>query len=136
MSRIVVGYDGSDGSRAALDSAIGLARELGDTVTAVFGYAVPVSFGGEIASHEEAVRERGEKMLAGADQQAEGAGFEIETKLVRSRAVDALLSEGANARMVVVGNHGGEPPLRGALLGSATLKLVHLSEVPVLVVPA
>lgn len=136
MSRIVVGYDGSEGSRAALESAIALARDLGDTVVAVFGYAVPVSFGGEIASHEEAVKERGAKVLTEGEHQAQAAGVEIETRLVRARAVDALLAEGADARMIVVGNHGGETPLKGALLGSATLKVVHLSEVPVLVVPA
>jgi len=38
--------------------------------------------------------------------------------------------------MIVVGNRGGEHPLKGALLGSVLYKLVHLSPVPVLVVPS
>ena len=38
------------------------------------------------------------------------------------------------ARLIVVGSYG-EPPLRSAILGSTPHKLLHLSEVPVLVVP-
>jgi nucleotide-binding universal stress UspA family protein len=37
--------------------------------------------------------------------------------------------------MIVVGTHG-EHPLTGAVLGSVPHKLLHLSRVPVLVVPA
>ena len=36
--------------------------------------------------------------------------------------------------MIVVGTHG-EHPLAGAVLGSVPHKLLHLSDVPVLVVP-
>ena len=39
MSEIVVGYDGSDSAKAALDQAIALAKELGDTILIVFGFA-------------------------------------------------------------------------------------------------
>lgn len=39
------------------------------------------------------------------------------------------------ARVVVVGTYG-ESPLKGALLGSTPHKLLAISEVPVLVVPA
>ncbi len=38
-SAIVVGYDDTDGSKAALDEAIGLARDLGAELVVVFGYA-------------------------------------------------------------------------------------------------
>ena len=138
MSRIVVGYDASPGSRASLERAVQLAEPLGDGVTVVFGYLPPVLFGGEISAHEETVRERGEKVLEEARHQAQALGAEIETRLVRQHAVGALLeeAESAGARMIVVGNRGGESPLKGAILGSVPLKLVHLSEVPVLVVPA
>ena len=37
--------------------------------------------------------------------------------------------------MIVVGSYG-EPPLKGAILGSTAYKLLHSSELPVLVVPA
>ncbi len=139
MSAIVVGYDASEGSRAALDKAIDLAAELGDSVKVVFGSAVPGLIGGEMSSHEEAIKERGEKVLAEAGHQAAGksSGVQVETKMIDEHPVDALVreAEGAGARMIVVGNEGGPSPLKGAVLGSIPFKLVHLSPVPTLIVP-
>lgn len=137
MSEIVVGYDGSDGSRASLDRAIELAQELGDSVTVVFGAAAPGVIGGEMTSHEEAVRERGEKVMKLATDQASAKKFEVETKMINELPVDALIAEAesSDARMIVVGNQGGPSPLKGAILGAVPFKLVHLSPVPVLVVP-
>lgn len=138
MSEIVVGYDGSDGSRAALDTAIELAQKLGDSVTVVFGDAAPGVVGGEMSSHEAAVRERGEQVMKLATDQASAKKFEVETKLINELAVDALIAqaESAGADMIVVGNQGGPSPLKGAILGAVPFKLVHLSPVPVLVVPS
>ena len=58
-------------------------------------------------------------------------------ELREERPVDALMSlarENA-ARAIVVGTYG-EHPIKGAVLGSVPHKLLHLSEHPVLVVPA
>ena len=137
MSTIVVGYDGSEGSRASLERAIELAKDLGDSVTVVFGAAAPGIVGGEMTSHEDAVQERGETVLRHANDQASANGFEIEAKMVKEHPVDALLAEAkaGDARMIVVGNQGGPSPLKGAILGAVPFKLVHLSPIPVLVVP-
>lgn len=137
MSAIVVGYDGSEGSRASLDRAIDLAEGLGDSVTVVFGSAPPGVIGGEMSSHEQAVHERGEKVLRHAADQASGRGFEVETKMIDEPPVDALVAAAkeADTRMIVVGNQGAPTPIAGAILGSVPFKLVHLSSVPVLVVP-
>ena len=136
MSAIVVGYDGSEGSRASLDRAIELAEGLGDSVTVVFGSAAPGVVGGEMRSHEEAVHERGERVLKHATDQASAKGFEVETRMVDDLPVDALVAEAkGDARMIVVGNQGAPSPIKGAILGSVPFKLVHLSPVPVLVVP-
>lgn len=137
MSEIVVGYDGSDGSRASLNRAIELAQGLGDSVTVVFGAAAPGVIGGEMSSHEEAVRERGEEVMKLATDQASAKKFEVETKMINEHPVDALIAEAesSDARMIVVGNQGGPSPLKGAILGAVPFKLVHLSPVPVLVVP-
>ena len=53
------------------------------------------------------------------------------------RPHEALLKLAAerSARFIVVGGWG-ESPLRGAILGSTPHKLLHLSEIPVVVVPA
>ena len=136
MSKIVVGYDGSEGSRAALDQAIELAQVTGDSVRVVFGAAAPGVIGGEMGSHEEAVAERGAQVMKYATDQASAKGFEIETEMTDQHPVDALVGEAeGDVRMIVVGNQGGPSPIRGALLGAVPFKLVHLSPVPVLVVP-
>jgi len=138
MSTIVVGYDGSDGSRASLDRAIELAKELDDKVMVVFGAAARGAIGGEMSSHEEAIEERGEQVMGYATDQAKAHGFEVETKVIhQAHPAEALIEEAqsAGARMIVVGNQGGPSPLRGAILGAVPFKLVHLSPVPVLVVP-
>ena len=137
MSKIVVGYDGSEGSRASLDRAIGLAQDLGDTVTVVFGAAAPGVVGGEMSAHEQAVHERGQTVLKHAADQASAKSFEVETKMVEQHPVEALVAEAkaSDTRMIVVGNQGAPSPIAGAILGAVPFKLVHLSPVPVLVVP-
>jgi nucleotide-binding universal stress UspA family protein len=137
MSQIVVGYDGSACGDAALAAALEIAGELGDEVVVVFGYAPPGLWGGEIAEHEEAIEELGEKVMGQAKAQAGERGVEIETKLVPKRAAEALIdtAEKLDARMIVVGSFG-DPPLKGMILGSTPNKLLHMSERPVLVVPA
>jgi nucleotide-binding universal stress UspA family protein len=139
MSEIVVGYDASEGSRAALERAVALAAELGDSVTVVFGSAAPGVAGGEMSSHEAAVKERGDKVLSEAEHQAaaKSPDVKVETKMIEDHPVDALVreAESSGARMIVVGNQGGPSPLKGAILGAVPFKLVHLSPVPVLVVP-
>jgi nucleotide-binding universal stress UspA family protein len=137
MGQIVVGYDGSACGDAALSSALGIAGELGDKVVVVFGYAPPGLWGGEIAEHEEAIEELGEKVMAQAKAQAAEHGVEIEEALVPKRAAEALIevAEQRDARMIVVGSFG-DPPLKGMILGSTPNKLLYMSERPVLVVPA
>jgi nucleotide-binding universal stress UspA family protein len=137
MGQIVVGYDGSACGDAALDSALEVAGELGDKVVVVFGYAPPGLWGGEIAEHEEAIEELGEKVMASAKARAAGKGVEIEAQLVAKRAAEALIgaADERDARMIVVGSFG-DPPLKGMILGSTPNKLLHLSDRPVLVVPA
>jgi nucleotide-binding universal stress UspA family protein len=137
MSEIVVGYDGSDCSKAALDKACDLAKELGDRVVVVFGYAPRGYGGGEVPTHREAVEELGEKLTAEAAVRAAAAGVEHEVKLVALKAHHALVEVAGerDTRMIVIGTYG-DPPLKGVILGSTPTKLLHVAECPVLVVPA
>ena len=137
MGKIVVGYDGSDCSRAALDEALRLGRNLGDGIVVVFGYAPPGIWGGEIAEHAEAIEELGARVLGEARAQAEAAGAEIEVEMVPKKPAEALaeVAEAREVRMIVVGSYG-DPPLKGAILGSTPNKLLHIAGFPVLVVPA
>jgi len=137
MGEIVVGYDGSDCGKAALDEALRLAAGLGDRVTIVFGYAPPGIWGGEIAEHEEAIEEFGEKLIGEARSRAESSGVETEVAMVAKKASAALVevAQSRGARMIVVGSYG-DPPLKGMILGSTPNKLLYMAECPVLVVPA
>jgi len=137
MSQIVVGYDGSDCSRAALDEGLRTAKALGDEVVVVFGYSPPGLWGGEIVEHEEAIEEQGAKVLEEAKHQAEATGATVETALVAKKPSEAIVetADERDARMIVVGSYG-DPPLKGMILGSTPNKLLHLADRPVLVVPA
>jgi nucleotide-binding universal stress UspA family protein len=137
MGSIVVGYDGSECGDVALASGLELAKEVGDRVVVVFGYAPPGIWGGEIADHETVIEERGKALLEAAQAKAADRGEEIDAVLVAKRATEALLdvAEERDARMIVVGGTG-ESALKGIILGSTPNKLLHVSGRPVLVVPA
>ena len=135
MAEIVVGYDGSDGGRAALAEGVTLAKELGDKVRIVFGFAPGGGGGGEVPAQREAVHELGERITAEAAAKASEAGVDHEA--INEHAAHALVDVARehDARMIVVGTHG-ESPLRGAILGSTAHRLVQIAERPVLIVHA
>ena len=135
MSEILVGYDGSDAAKAALEQAIGLSRPLGDSVVIVFGYAARGYEGGAMTAQRDAIKEHGERVTAEATEAARAAGVDSEVVLVGEKGAEALsdLAAQRKARMIVVGTHG-ESTLRGAILGSTTHRLVHIAETPVLIV--
>jgi nucleotide-binding universal stress UspA family protein len=133
---IVIGYDGSDNARAALDVAIELARKLDQKLVIAFAYEER-QLGGEIQDYARAVRERGVEVTREAGDIAEQAGLDPELAIERGESPAAALAELAKQRgasMIVAGSRG-ESALKGLLLGSVAHKLVHLSATPVLVVP-
>ena len=134
---LIVGYDDSAGARRALDLAIELAQQLDDAIVLAFAAQPPGrQVGDEYQAHLAALQEHGEEIMGPAMARAEEAGVEVHQHVGSLRPVDLLieLAEGHQARMIVVGTHG-ESPLRGAVLGSTPHKLLHLSRLPVLVVP-
>jgi nucleotide-binding universal stress UspA family protein len=135
MAGIVVGYDGTESSKAALDVAIGLAKDVGEPVLAVFGYGVN-PMGGEVTDHVKTLKEHGEKVTAEAVETAKKAGVDADVVLSDLEGAEALTAaaDAKDARMIVVASRG-EGPIRGAILGATAYRLVHTSEKPVLVVP-
>ena len=131
---IVVGYDGTDGAKAAVGEAIRLAPALGAAVVLAFAYGRTPA-GGEVADLAAALRERGDALTGAALETLRGAGVEARAELVEGKPGEGLteLAERVGAQMIVVGSYG-EKPLRGAILGSTPHRLLHLSERPVLVV--
>ncbi len=135
MSEIVVGYDGSESAKAALDEAVALAKELGDSVLIVFGFAPHGPGGGEVKAQRDAVHELGERVTAEAAARVADSGVDHAVEMPNEHGADALsdLANQHGARMIVVGTHG-ESPLKGAILGSTAHRLIQIAERPVLVV--
>lgn len=137
MRSIVVGFDGSECARAALDEAVRLAQALGDRLVVVYAAEPPGrSIGEEWQEHRAALEEIGSGVLAEAAETARAAGVEVEPVVVIERPVAALLdtADGEDARMIVVGTTS-ERPLKGVILGAVPHKLLHRAERPVLIVP-
>jgi nucleotide-binding universal stress UspA family protein len=134
-SGVVVGYDGSECSKAALRTAVEVGRAYGEKVIVAFGYDLnPVA--GEMHDYHSALHELATRRLEEASALAAGDGLEVEAVIVEQAPAHALveLADERDARVIVVGTRG-EGPLRGALLGSTPHKLLQLSDRPVLVVP-
>jgi nucleotide-binding universal stress UspA family protein len=134
---IVLGYDGSEGSKAALRVAVTVAKAYDAPLTVVFGYE-PNPMGGETADYKFQLEKIGNDHLAEAVAEATSIdpSVHVEPIVAALRPVESLLEASLEreARVIVVGGSG-ERPIVGAILGSVPHKLLHRSTVPVLVVP-
>src|ERR1700691_6282861 len=135
---IVLGYDGSEGSQAALRVAVAVAKAFDAPLTAVFGYE-PNPMGGETADYKNQLEKIGSDHLAAAVTAAKALdpSVAVEPLVVGLRPVESLLQASLerDARVIVVGGSG-ERPIVGAILGSGARELLHRPTAPVLVVPA
>jgi nucleotide-binding universal stress UspA family protein len=133
---LLVGYDGTDGAKAALAEALRLAGPLDAEVVLAFVSHINPG-GGEVADAASAVHERGQAVLSEAVEQARAAGVAARAEIVPGRPHEALaeLAEAEGAQLLVVGSYG-ERPLRAVVVGSTPPRLMHVTHVPVLVVRA
>jgi nucleotide-binding universal stress UspA family protein len=131
---ILVGYDGTEGAKAALAEALRLAGELNAEIVVAFAYWAG-ALGGESADLLATLRERGQAVAEEALATARAAGVEGRAELVNDRPAEALaqVAEDVGARMIAVGSYG-ERPLTALIVGSTPHRLMHVTAVPVLVV--
>ncbi len=138
---VVVGIDGSAAATAALAFAFDEASRHGWPLIAVHAWDVPaydllVVPNGPVPIPltdvaDDEVRLTAEILAGFRDEYPD---VEVEERLVRSPAVQALVEASESAALVVVGTHGHGPAM-GALLGSVSNGLLHKAKVPVVVVP-
>jgi nucleotide-binding universal stress UspA family protein len=135
--RVVVGVDGSDGSREALARAVAEAGRLDADVTAIAAYSVRTYWSGAyqaavppVERLREAVRSQAEGMVAEV-----GAPPRVAVLPVEGPAGDALVRAADGAELLVVGSRG-RGAVRGMLLGSVALHCVIHAPCPVMVVPS
>ncbi len=135
-SKIVVGYDGSEGAKAALDEALSLAKQLSAKLAVVYAYGGPKTYGGAPLTPRRMLKELGEAALKDALARAAAAGVAAEKVLVEAGGAEGIMrvAREQRAAFMVVGSHG-ESPITGGLLGSTAYRLVHRATKPVLVVP-
>jgi|Tabmets5t2r1_1033131.scaffolds.fasta_scaffold05466_2 nucleotide-binding universal stress UspA family protein len=131
--KIVVGYDGSDGAKRALDRAITLAGDDGriTVVAAAETQVRPGITGGARLDPSEIERRR--KELEEAKALLTERGVDAETIEGQGDPGDVILNCAGDADLVVVGSRGLNPFQR-LLLGSVSTKVVHRAECDVLVV--
>jgi nucleotide-binding universal stress UspA family protein len=133
----VVGIGGGGSGFEAARTAARVAAVMGAPLVLVFGYesSALAPRGGPM---EERVVVIGEDAIAQirAELLAAHPTLDVQVEILALRPADALISvaEDRDAEMIAVG-HGGQGPLRAALLGSVTYEMVHRCVRPVLVVP-
>jgi nucleotide-binding universal stress UspA family protein len=137
MAVLIAGIGGDASGAAAARTAARVANLMGATLVLVFGYD-PTRLGPRGGPLEEEILAIGERAIDEVKAEILGMypDLHVESEFVQDRAVDALIrvAQARKAEVIAVG-HGGEGPMRGALLGSITYEMVHRAPVPVLVVP-
>ena len=138
MTEIVVGVDGSESSKHALEWAAEEARLRGAHLRVVHAwfdvyvagyFAAPAMY--EQAAIEEAARETLDKAVASIPDGS--PELSIEAVLVHAQPEAVLLKASQQADMVVVGSRG-RGGVAGLLLGSVSQRVVQHAECPVVVV--
>ena len=132
--RIVVGYDGSPASRAALARAADTAGE-GGKVYVVHAYALPHDWIGtpDYQLFLDAVLDRAQAVVKPLDEDLQGIDWEAEVIADRPAHAIAGVAAAREADEIIVGTRG--HGRARALLGSVAHELIHLAECPVTVIP-
>jgi nucleotide-binding universal stress UspA family protein len=111
FERILVGSDGSKTAAKAVDRAVEVARTTGASLTILTAARL----------------ERGADVVAAESGRHEGAGVSIDTKVVDSDPVSALIEEARDGHfdLLVMGNKGMTGLSRFFRLGSVPNKVSH-----------
>lgn len=142
ISTIVVGVDGSEGSRRAAEHGVAIARHWGAHVKLVTVVRTPEGWwgiGGAPPSPESlstALVEGQQEILKDFEEHLDLEGVDYETVGELGDPVSRLLAvcEDNEADMLVIGRRGAGIAER-VILGSTADRLTHLATCPVLVVP-
>ena len=139
MGKIVVGVDGSAGSREALRWAFTEAKLRNDALEAVIVWQYPITaslptFGAMITPQDFATDARKELLaIIAAEGISADAPIPVSTLVAEGNAARALLDASDAAELLVVGSrgHGG---FTGVLVGSVSQQCVNHAKCPVVVV--
>jgi nucleotide-binding universal stress UspA family protein len=138
MHRIVVGLDGSEGARAALEWALAEARLRNAHLEVVYVWHTPFgptwgTMGIDVAEYETAAQRLVDDELASRTQA--GEAVPIEAHALHGFPAQVLIERSDGADLLVVGARGagGFPGLH---LGSVSHQVAQHAKCPVVVVPS
>jgi nucleotide-binding universal stress UspA family protein len=137
FNTIVWATDGSPNADRALSVAKALARESRASLVAVHVVQRYASKGGlAVYADEDNVEAKLEQVVDGLSAE----GFDATLKIVNHIGPQAAheiadVAQEMGADLIVVGTRG-HGPIAGLVLGSVTLRLLHVAACPVLAVPA
>jgi len=144
MGVIVLATDGSEAAGAALEEAIALARETGDTLAVItvwralqddFGLVFPP--GAPLEALLDAERLHAEATLAGAVARAGEEGVEVEARLAAGDPATMIcaFADEVGARLIAMGTRG-HGHVVSVFVGSVSAAVVKQARRPVMIVPA
>jgi nucleotide-binding universal stress UspA family protein len=138
FTRLLVGYDGSPGSRAALQAALRLATGSAGQVTAVIVQHHLPRYGATVGEvDEERLVEAADARRLGNEIQAEAdeSGLLVTVRVVPGHPAQELVhaAKDVHADLIVLG-HGRHTGLPAVLLGSVTEKVSRHAPCSVLIV--
>jgi len=144
--KILIATDGSEPSAKAVAHGVGLAKATGAAVAFVnvteiwsaleVARAAEAGISDPVEQYEKLADQAAAKTLAAAAKVAKDAGVTAETLHVRDQAAAEGIVTAAkdnNCDLIVTGTHGRRGVNR-MILGSQAIKVLHHSELPVLVV--
>jgi nucleotide-binding universal stress UspA family protein len=135
---IIVGVDGSEGGRRALDWAAGEAARRGGAVQAVIAWSwdgvelgpVIATSAHEAADHARRVLQQEIEALA----RRRGSSVPVAAEVVKGRPADVLAEAGKAGNLLVLGSHG-HSRVRHTVLGSVSEECIRKATCPVAVIP-
>lgn len=131
--RIVVGVDGSDSSRRALDWAADQAQLTGSQLYVITAWHWPAMFGAVPVMDVDFEGDARKVVTGMVDAlQKDHPDLPVEMQVVAGAGAQALVEASEGADLLVVGSRG-HGAFAGAMIGSVSLHCVHQAHCPVLV---
>ncbi|MGD9501727.1 MAG: universal stress protein [Methyloceanibacter sp.] len=141
MHRLLVPVDASDNAMRALEHAIRLTKEMGDTeLVIVYAHEPPIIYGEiEIYLSESKAKElqqaHSEGILRPAIEKARAAGVNFTSQILIGDVAESIVAcaESANCDGIVMGTRG-MSAIGNLVMGSVATKVIHLTKLPVTLV--
>ncbi len=141
--KILVGYDGSDAGKRALDHAVDSARERGASLIVAhilewspYTFLTPKELEERHKRREEELKRAEEALLAPVVASLKEQGIAVEAVLRYGHIADTLckIAKEAKVRQIVIGRDGSSR-LSQRLFGSVANSVAQASTVPVTIIP-